>query len=89
MKTKFIILLFTAAVAWGDEPGDSLKNLDAPGGEFIRMPAKYILQQLERTADGSGIAALQGFKVASQVEGLGDQRISVNLEGMNLSLIHI
>jgi hypothetical protein len=84
MKTKLMILLFMAATAWGGEPGDSLKSLDAPDGEFVRMPAKYILQQLERTADGSGIAALQGFKVESRLEGLGDQRISVNLEGMNL-----
>ncbi len=85
MKTRLTILIFSmAATIFAAEPIDALKSLPAPGEEFVRMPAKYILQKLERTADGSGVAALQNFKVDSQLEGLGDQRVSINLEGMNL-----
>ncbi|MCF7817826.1 MAG: serine protease, partial [Kiritimatiellales bacterium] len=78
------VLFGMLSLGRGDATTDALQSLSAPTGEFVRMPAKYVLQKLERTADGSGLAALQGFKVESRLEGLGDQRISIHFEGMNL-----
>ena len=63
---------------------DSLKSVAAPAGEFVRMPARYIFQQLEKSAQTSGVSELGGFQIDVVMEGLAERKITVALDGMNI-----
>lgn len=63
---------------------DALQSVDAPAGEYVRMPARYILQQLEKSAQDSGLPVLGGFYIESEVAGVSDRKISLALGGMTL-----
>ncbi|VGO19284.1 S1 family peptidase [Pontiella sulfatireligans] len=85
MKIRLMILMCTAAsCTWGGEPADSLARVAAPDEEFVRIPAKYVFQKMEKTARRSGEPALAAFKVDCQLPGFEDLRISVNMENLNL-----
>ena len=85
MTAKIIMLLLLATLsASGGEPVDSLKKVDAPAEEFVRIPASYILQKLERSAVRSGNVALSGFTVRNDRPEINDKRLTLNVEGMTL-----
>jgi S1-C subfamily serine protease len=84
MKKIGIVLVMFCALAFGGEPIDSLEIVAAPAEEFVRMPVRYILQKLARTADNSGNTALSGFTVRNDLPGVNEKRVTLNLEGLTL-----
>ena len=85
MKIRMIILLFAvAASVYGGEVEEVLKTLPAPPQEYVRIPAKYVFQRLEKTARRSGDPALAGFSIEVRKAGADEQRVSINLENMTL-----
>lgn len=87
MTKRMLALLLTLLAglnALGGEVEDALQTVNAPGGDFVRMPAKYILQRLERQAQSSGIPVLGGFRIEGRVEGAETRKISVSFENMNM-----
>ena len=84
MTAKIIMLLLLATLsASGGEPVDSLKKVDAPAEEFVRIPASYILQKLERSAVRSGNVALSGFTVRNDRPEINDKRLTLNGAHLN------
>lgn len=78
------LLLAAAGIAGGAEPADSLRQVVAPGGEFVKVPARYVLDRLVKSARHSGLPGLEGFEVDLQMPGLAEQRITIDLTGMDL-----
>jgi S1-C subfamily serine protease len=85
---KQIQLLFlavlTAFSAVAGELEDALATVGAPAGEYVRMPSRYIFQQLEKKAQRSGLPILGGFTIDVRMEGVEAKKVTVNLSGMNL-----
>ncbi len=80
----FWALLAAGVSGWAGEVEDALKTVDAPTGEYVRMPAKYIFQRLERTAQDSGLPVLGGFSIKVRIDGLANKKVSVAFSGMNM-----
>ncbi len=78
------MVLAAALAAVGGEVEDALAATRAPGGEFVRMPAKYVIEKLEDTARNSGEPVLGGFSVEARMEGADAKRININMESMTL-----
>lgn len=83
-KYLVIAALVLAGLVQAGEVEDVLKGFPAPAQEYVRVPAKYVIQRLEKTARRSGDPALAGFVVEPRKAGLDGERISLNLEGMTL-----
>jgi hypothetical protein len=87
MKTRLIILisLLSACRLLAGDPPAALTSLPAPPEEFVKMPAKYVIEKLEKTARKSGDPALGGFKIDVLKPGADNERIDINMEGMTLA----
>lgn len=87
MKKRLRLLLLSLAAGFVVQAGeveDALKTVEAPGGEYVRMPARYIFQHLEKTARNSGIPVLGGFSIEPRLEGVGQKKINVSFGGMSM-----
>lgn len=79
-----LLTVLTGLTALGGEVEDALQTVPAPSGEFVRMPAKYIFQRLEREAQNSGIPILGSFSIEARVEGADARKITVSFGSMNM-----
>ncbi|QBG46322.1 serine protease [Verrucomicrobia bacterium S94] len=87
MSKRLLLLLLLLAAGFTVRAGeveDALKTVEAPGGEYVRMPARYIFRHLEKTARNSGIPVLGGFVIEPRLEGVDQQKINVSFGGMNV-----
>jgi hypothetical protein len=75
-------MIFASLAVSASPQVDALKKIPAPAEEFVRIPAHYVLQKLERTVRDSGEVSLAAFAVVIRKSGVGQQRISINMEGM-------
>lgn len=69
---------------FGGEVEEALRTVNAPAGDFVRMPVGYIFQRLEKQAHSSGIPVLGSFTIATRVDGADTRKISVSFENMNM-----
>jgi hypothetical protein len=84
MKRQLILWMLAVATAASGEVESVLERFHAPGQEYVGMPASYVIQQLEKTARGSGDPELGGFMVEIRMDGVAEERVNINMEGMNL-----
>ena len=84
IKRILIILFSLTAFGWAGEVEDVLKKMPAPAQEYVRMPAKFVIERLQKTARRSGDPALSGFVIDVRKPGASDMRVDVNLENMTL-----
>lgn len=68
------------------EPVDSLMRVEAPAGEFVKMPPKYVMEKLAEAARNSGESALSGFSFAGDIAGMSHQRMTLSFDGMSLHM---
>ncbi|MDF7807954.1 serine protease [Pontiellaceae bacterium B12219] len=79
-----LVVILTGFSTLAGELEDALISVSAPAGEYVRMPSRYIFQQLEKTAQNSGLPILGGFSIDVQLEGAENKKVTVNFYGMNL-----
>lgn len=79
-----VVFVALAGLVQAGEVEGVLKGLPAPAQEYERVPAKYVIQRLEKTARRSGDPALAGFVIEPRKAGIASERISLNLENMTL-----
>ncbi|WP_372845354.1 serine protease [Pontiella sp.] len=82
-KPLMVILLSLAAWAMGDLE-EKLGQLQAPTQEFVRIPAKYVTDRLERVVRQTGDPELGAFLVEMRMDASSAMRITINMEGMNV-----
>ncbi|MDF7797846.1 serine protease [Pontiellaceae bacterium B1224] len=80
----FLLTLLAGLNVLGGEVEDALQKVNAPPGEFVRMPTTYIFQRLEREAQNSGIPILGSFAIQARVDGVDTRKISISFENMNM-----
>jgi S1-C subfamily serine protease len=81
----FFLAMLVGFSTFAGELEDALATVNAPAGEYVRMPSRYIFQQLEKKAQNSGLPILGGFSIDVQLEGADAQKVTLNLSGMNLA----
>ncbi len=87
MIKRVLILLMSLAAGlhvMAGEVEDALKTVNAPSGDFVRMPARYVFQRMERQAKNSGVPILGGFSIEVRLEDLGAKKINISFVGMDL-----